>query len=309
MDEKEIMQGTEGVETDGFMDGWEETSPTEGEPEETGAAADGGDQAIFGDAGEAQDQSAAGEDQAGVQQEEQEKGGQDQGQGDAGEDQAGAQQEVPRTWTLNHLGQAVTASEEDMVILAQKGLDYDRIRGEYDEAKPVMAMFREFAGKAGMDLKGYLAHIRAQAKQAEGMSEAEARRVVELEDREAVLAAQEEVRLQQEMTARQEEERRSAAEARMAADLREFQDTFPEAAQNPQSIPPEVWAEVRNGRSLVGAYARYHEAQVKAAAQEEVQRAAAQRQNAENAGRSMGSMRSAGSGTGPRDPFLEGWDE
>lgn len=215
----------------------------------------------------------------------------------------------PRTWTLNHLGQAVTASEADMVTLAQKGLDYDRIRGEYDEAKPVMAMFREYAGKAGMDLKGYLAHIRAQAKQAEGMSEQEARRAVELEDREAVVAAREEIRRSQEMADRQELARRQAADARMQADLREFREVFPDAAADPASIPKEVWAEVRGGRSLVGAYARYHEAKVRADADAAAQKAAAQRQNAENAARSAGSMRSAGAEAASRDPFLEGWNE
>lgn len=303
MDENEIMdQGTQ-EEADSFMDGWEETSPTgEEQTEETGEAVDSVDQTVpeteepEGPAGEEPEQEGA---------EETKKAGEPQE--DSG-DQA-VQQQTPRTWTLNHLGQAVTANEADMVILAQKGLDYDRIRGEYDEAKPVMAMFREAAGKAGMDLKGYLAHIRAQVKQAEGLSEQEARRAVELEDREAVVAAQEEVRRSQEMAARQELARRQAADARMQADLREFREIFPAAAADPASIPQEVWAEVRSGRSLVGAYAGYHEAQARAAAEAEEQRAAAQRQNAENAARSTGSMRSAGAETASKDPFLEGWNE
>ena len=84
---------------------------------------------------------------------------------------------------------------------------------------------------------------------------------------------------------------------------------FPEAAADPASIPKEVWAEVRGGRSLVGAYAKYHEAQVRADVEAEEQRAAAQRQNAENAARSAGSMRSAGADAASKDPFLEGWNE
>jgi len=100
---------------------------------------------------------------------------------------------------------------------------------------------------------------------------------------------------------------------RTREDVREFRSVFPEAARNYQNIPQEVWDAVRGGMSLVAAYSRYHNAQEAARAQaqaEEWQRQeAVLRRNAENAARSAGSMRSAGSGHGPRDPFLEGWDE
>ena len=81
------------------------------------------------------------------------------------------------------------------------------------------------------------------------------------------------------------------ADAFRQADVREFWETFPEAARNPQSIPPEVWAEVRRGRTLMGAYARYS------------------RQQAAGAACSTGSMRTTESGLGGRDPFLSGFQE
>lgn len=107
----------------------------------------------------------------------------------------------------------------------------------------------------------------------------------------------------------EEQARRQTAEARMAADLREFQEIFPEAARDPGSIPREVWAEVRNGRSLVGAYARYYRGTARRAAEQAANQEAAWRQNRENAVRSVGSMRSAGEDSGARDPFLQGWEE
>lgn len=302
MDENETMENGVQEEADGFMDGWEETSPAGEEPED-GTEETGGDQTGEPEpeqSGENGPQGAAGPTDG------------EQSGGEAGGDQTGkasVQQEQPGTWTLNHLGTPVTASEADMVALAQKGLDYDRIRQGYDEAKPVLSLFQDFAKRAGIPVQEYLARIRAQAKQAEGMSAEEARRTVELEDREAVAAAQEEIRRSQEMAARQELARLQAADARMQADLREFREVFPEAAADPASIPKEVWAEVRGGRSLVGAYAKYHEAQVRADVEAEEQRAAAQRQNAENAARSAGSMRSAGADAASKDPFLEGWNE
>lgn len=86
-------------------------------------------------------------------------------------------------------------------------------------------------------------------------------------------------------------------EARVQADLRTFAAAFPEAARDPASIPGAVWGMVRQGRTLTDAYAAFRAVRERAG-----------RQNARSAFRSAGSMRSAGSGAGPRDPFLEGWE-
>ncbi len=95
-----------------------------------------------------------------------------------------------------------------------------------------------------------------------------------------------------------------AEEDRRRADLQEFAETFPEAAQDPRSIPQEVWNEVRQGRSLVGAYARYLLSRRES---EDRQRRDTDRWNADTAARSTGSMRSAESGLGGRDAFLQGF--
>lgn len=86
----------------------------------------------------------------------------------------------------------------------------------------------------------------------------------------------------------------SPADLRMKADLRNFMQSFPEAANDPWSIPKEVWNMARSAGSLTSAYRAWSQAL---------------RRNADNAARSAGSMRSAGSGSGPVDPFLEGWNE
>lgn len=96
----------------------------------------------------------------------------------------------PQMWELRHMDEVRRVNEADMVALAQKGLDYDRIRSQYDEFKPVMEMVNRFANQQGLNTKDYISMLRAQAKQAEGLSEADARRSVELEDREAVVAPQ-----------------------------------------------------------------------------------------------------------------------
>lgn len=321
MDEKDMQQQTEPQE-DGFLDGWEETGP---EPETEAPAVDG-------------------EVQAEAQPEEQEKDGPDGGaaqaagttggsggaaqSGDGGPGGDGAppaggsgqpdgQQPppppAPKTWTLNHMGQSVTISEADVPVLAQKAMDYDRVRASYDEARPVMDLFRGFAQQAGMSVQEYVGRLRMQAKQMEGMDEAAARQAVEMEDREFRVAAQEAEDRARQAAARRAQAAQARQQERINADIQEFIGVYPDAARDFKSIPQEVWDAVNGGMSLVAAYTQYKNAQSRAAAQaeesERQRQEAAQRQNAQNAANSTGSMKSAGNNNGPKDPFLEGWDE
>lgn len=215
----------------------------------------------------------------------------------------------PQTWELRHMDEVRRVNEADMVALAQKGLDYDRIRSQYDEFKPVMEMVNHFANQQGLNTKDYISMLRAQAKQAEGLSEADARRSVELEDREAVVAAAEAERQAQQAAMAQAQRAEAEAASRRQADIQEFQQTFPEAAKDPNSIPPQVWADVRNGSSLVAAYARYAVQQARQDAADAKRETASVQQNQRNAERSTGSMRSAGDGLKSKDPFLEGWGD
>ena len=217
-------------------------------------------------------------------------------------------QQTPRVWNLRYMDDVRQVGESDMVALAQKGLDYDRIRTRYDESKPVMELFGSFAQQAGMTIPEYAAHIRTQAKQAQGLSEPEARREVALEDREAVVAAAEAQRQALASAQQSEAAARQREDARRMADIQRFQEKFPDAARDPKSIPQEVWEKVRGGVSLAESYQDYLLAQAETARAEAEQRAAASAQNQTNAVRTTGSMRSAGENLPSRDPFLEGWN-
>lgn len=217
-------------------------------------------------------------------------------------------QQTQRVWNLRYMDDVRQVGESDMVSLAQKGLDYDRIRTRYDESKPVMELFGSFAQQAGMTIPEYVAHIRTQAKQAQGLSEPEARREVALEDREAVVAAAEAQRQALANAQQSEAAARQREDARRMADIQRFQEKFPDVARDPKSIPQEVWEKVRGGVSLVESYQDYLLAQAETARAEAERRAAASAQNQTNAVRTTGSMRSAGENLPSRDPFLEGWN-
>lgn len=218
-----------------------------------------------------------------------------------------AEQPQANSWDVKHMGKAMTLHAQDITPeLLQKGLDYDRVRTAYDEAKPVVEILRKYAKNADMSLGDYARMIRAKALEGGGMSEADAKRTVELEDREAAVAAKE---LQQQ----QETESAQQAQEALRADLQQFARAFPDvykqAEQDPKTIPAEVWDAVNGGLSLTAAYARYAVAQAQQQAKAAQLGAHATAQNAKNAERSTGSMRSAMPQQQVSDPFLLGWGE
>ena len=303
--ESQITQETTET-TDGFLDGWgEQDSESTADTQSETTPAQEQEQT---DSDSQQETPAEGQGETGGQTQPETTGGDAGGENAQQQAETQPKADAPKMWTLRHMDEVRQVGEADMVVLAQKGLDYDRIRGKYDESKPVMELFGSFAKQAGMSIPDYVSFIRTQAKQASGMSEAEARRTVELEDREAAVSAKEAEEAQRQSGANQAAQARAAADARRNADIAEFQRLFPDAAKDPKAIPQEVWASVRSGMSLVSAYSKYAVDQANAARQAAEQKAAASAQNQQNASRSTGSMQSAGESLASKDPFMEGWD-
>lgn len=214
-----------------------------------------------------------------------------------------------KTWTLRHMDETKNVGEAEMVTLAQKGMDYDRIRAKYDESKPAMEILSIFAKQKGVSVADYVSFLRTEAKKADGLSEAEARRSIELEDREAAVTAREAEQAAERQAAEQANAAASAAAQRRKADIDEFAREYPDVARNPDAIPKEVWDAVAAGSSLTVAYAKYTAKQAREEAERTRSAAQAAQQNVKNAARSTGSMQSAGQNAGGRDPFLEGWGE
>lgn len=213
----------------------------------------------------------------------------------------------PVTIHVSHMGEEKDLTADEARELAQKGMDYDRVRQKYDEAKPVVEMVRQFADQQHMTVEQYISFVRTEAKKAAGMDDEEARRAVELEDREATVSQREAE--QQEAAAAMEKaatEQKSAND-RMQEDLALFQTRYPDAAKEPDKIPQEVWDAVKGGTSLCDAYGNY----VLKSKDTEIaalrQKLTAKEQNQKNQQRSSGSMRTSGNENQIKDPFLDGF--
>lgn len=288
---------------DAFLDGWGDEQTAQDAPE-TSETAEGEDTAEEETETASETEGAQSASDGGVAETAAEAGAEEQTE--TTEQKADAPE---KTWTLRHMDETKNVGEAEMVTLAQKGMDYDRIRAKYDESKPAMEILSIFAKQKGVSVADYVSFLRTEAKKADGLSEAEARRSIELEDREAAVTAREAEQAAERQAAEQANAAANAAAQRRKADIDEFAREYPDVARNPDAIPKEVWDAVAAGSSLTVAYAKYTAKQAREEAERTRSAAQAAQQNVKNAARSTGSMQSAGQNAGGRDPFLEGWGE
>ena len=206
---------------------------------------------------------------------------------------------------LKHLDETRTVSRDEVITLAQKGLDYDRIRTKYDELKAGEAQrndreafLKELAESAGQSVEEMIDAVRARIlttkASAEGktISEEEALAQVKQEKQEKAKQAQEQ---KPEKPAEPSTEENKEAE-RQQSFLR-FSREFPEVKA--EEIPAEVWKDFSEGKGdLADIFARQENKRLKA-------ELAAMKQNEENRKKSTGSRATAGSAK--RSAFDDAW--
>lgn len=213
---------------------------------------------------------------------------------------------------LKHLDETRTVGRDEVVTLAQKGMDYDRIRerldalsAEHKDYETVKAQnealndqlsyLNELAQSQNMTLDQLIDQTRAaMIMKSEGLEMGAAMEKVRMDRRERELTKRENKLNTQKQ---QDESVKSAAERRQA-DIQKFLTEYPDVS--PKDIPNEVWAQVNKGSTLTEAYAKYEAAQLKIQLE-------AERKNRENRESSTGSRSS--SGADKKDPWLEGWDD
>lgn len=237
-------------------------------------------------------------------------------EGETAEDQTEGETtpEAPKVFELKHLDKTYQKTEEEMIPLAQKGMDYDRIRPKYDaavaELKEIQDWVKDITG--GLDFKTF-------------REQADARR---LADKEGIDydTALEKVRIQSEKAEIERERQRLEAlrveekaaqeqEAQQKRDIDAFIKAYPDVAAklntDPNAIPQEVWDLVRGGESLVSAYAVFEARTLAKEKETELEQIKKELENLKlnikNKERSTGSLSTDGSGEA-YDPIRAGWE-
>lgn len=156
----------------------------------------------------------------------------------------------------------VELTQEQVIELAQKGMNYDKIYQKYNEVanNPTLEYFNDLAQRNGMDLEGLVSYYQQQEEQSEleylqrekGLTEELAKEV--MENRKFRQQLDNERKSQKEEVQRQENFRKQQES---------FMNKYPNVT--PDKIPQSVWDEWKQsgGNDLVSAYMNYENAQLK----------------------------------------------
>lgn len=194
----------------------------------------------------------------------------------------------PELFTIKNRDEQRQVTREELVSMAQKGWDYDKVREERDqlrqyrsETDPAMELIRRYAQRSNMSVSDYLDYCRKQELMASGMTEKDAAQKVSFDKERAELDRQK----QQLDAERQQADsmRRKAAEQAQARqrDIEAFYKAYPKV--DPKSIPQEVWDAVKGGDTLTNAYTRHENQRLQA-------EISALKQNTKNKAQSPGSL-------------------
>ena len=221
---------------------------------------------------------------------------------------------VNQGFTLKHLGEEKTVDSEEVVRLAQKGLDYDRQKADYEAFQSAVnnlggvetltdykAFLEELAAGSNMSVQEVIDSARAaNLSKKDGISIQAARQQIELNKRERALSVKE---LAANKAAKDEADKKAAIDAEFTAFAKEYPDLKGE------DIPKEVWDEFAKTGKLTDAYRKHELSALRKEVAELKKKAETAEKNSENRQKAAPSAVTAGQKSGNLDPFDEAWDE
>ena len=247
---------------------------------------------------------------------EQNDGGQDADAAQPGENEEQQAQTDGQLFELKHLGETKNVNRDEVVTLAQKGMDYDRVtekntqlETQVSEQKQQLATLtehenalQELAKQSGTTVEELVENMLiAVTKSKYGIDDdGMALERVKL-DRERRALDQERAALAPQ---KQEQEQQAANERWRGECFDAFAKAYPDV--DPASIPNGVWEAFNRGETLVSAYARERNKALEAEIARMKSEQETRDRNAANAARSTGSQSSAGK-TGSDEAFDALW--
>lgn len=199
---------------------------------------------------------------------------------------------------LKHMDTVRKVNRDEAKVLAQKGLDYDRIRGERDAMQKDYAQLKKYENFLN-ELKGDFPSIDAM------MTDTRARMLAEKEGI-SYADAVAKVGVMQQGAQPQQQTQAQPGQPKVPA-VDQFVQKYP--GVKAEEIPQAVWDEVKRTGDLVGAYENYQNTKVKddkiASLEQEIETL---KQNQKNAARSTGSATSSGK-TSSKSLIQQLWDE
>lgn len=190
-------------------------------------------------------------------------------------------------------GQQVAGLRQQIGSLTQ---ERDQLNAFRNENSAVISELRQLAEVAGVSIMDYLGALQENLLVSQGMKRDAAKNWVQRQRNQA------QAREQQASQARAQQQ---AAQQRQNADIQAFLTRWPNV--DPKTIPQTVWDAVRNGDTLVSAYASHELTKTKEENKRLTQQLAAREKNGSNHAAAVGSVKTSGSKT-TIDPFLQGFN-
>ena len=287
------FEGTDGNQTEPAED-TAEVETTE-EPTYEPAAEDGAD-----DSQEVQEDTENGESEEGTQRTEPEEGG-------AEDKQDGDKAISEQKFVVKVNKETREVSYQDAPAWIQKGMDYDRVKGqletaqqeqatlqaEVDKYKPHVTLLEQAAEAAGVSLDQMLESVQLGMFRSKGMSDAEAR--AELRNLRLERQIQDLAKQNQKPTAAEPVQKPETDEKadRAQRDIEEFSRVFPDV-QLTEDLVAKLVPDVQKGMSLTSAYLKMENQRLQTEAKQRQQQEAAKKQNTKNRAKTPGSMNDSG---------------
>lgn len=192
-------------------------------------------------------------------------------------------QEEPRKLKVKVLRAERELTEAEAIPYIQKGMDYDRVKAQYESAAEEKKFVEKLAKKYGMPIDQFKREMETAADAAsradlmnQGIPEEIAKEIVENREFRKEL---------------KDKETHAQAENRKQREAADFIKEFP--GVNAESIPKSVWADVDAGIPLVHAYSKYDRGNLASKIAELEKRHVVEAKNAESAAASPGSTSGA----------------
>lgn len=190
------------------------------------------------------------------------------------------------TFTIKVNKEERTCSRDEIISLAQKGADYDRVKEQLASHKSVVDTLNSFAKDAGTTVPELLDQMQLGLLKKQGLSEDVAK------ERLQRMKAEKENAALKAGTVEGKDGKEDSSQ-RIRREISEFRDNFPKVELN-EELLGKLMPQVAAGKSLTEAY-RDHEAAQKDARIAELERQiAAEKQNKANRTASPGSQRDNG---------------
>lgn len=224
-----------------------------------------------------------------------------------------AEEPAEEMFDLKYMKETKQVTRQEVVELAQKGMDYDRAVQQRDSLRnslqeqlswraqneDVLNVLGDMAKQSGVELAAFVENLQENMliKQG-GLSRDAARERIEKEKLQRKLNAKEQLDLKN----KQDTMQQTRAQKEIAA----FAAKYPDV--DVKSIPREVFQRAVTGEtSLVGAYAEHLNSRLKAENEKLQAELAAERQNKENKRKAVGSAKTDGANA-KYDDFLAGFN-